>query len=142
MNRKLVFLASLFFLQVELQSSAFAFQYDCFSFDDNEPSRIEKFVLKIANKNLVKITMAGHKFEETYNVFSYANRAPADTRPEVEFFLKSAKNNYADGKPSPFIADKDLLTGGYTLRNGKKGGFMKIMGTGLRFAKYICYLQK
>jgi len=75
-NRKFIFAASFLFFQVGLKNSAFAFQYDCFSFDDNEPSRIEKFVLKTTNQNLVKITMAGYKFEETYHVFEYTRTFP------------------------------------------------------------------
>ncbi len=118
---------------------AFAFDYSCVSIDDNEPYGVNKIALTI-NKDTAVMKLQGFDLAENYTVSDYTPTRSTPKRPMISMYLVGSGNNtYGESPLVEFFGDKELTTGGYALRNGKMGGFIKIVGWGYSWANYICF---
>jgi hypothetical protein len=79
---------------------------------------------------------------ENYKVADYTPTRSTPLRPMMKLGLVGTGNNsYGESALYEFLGDKELTTGGYALRDGKTGGFIKVTGWGYSWAKYICFLK-
>ena len=120
-------------------TQAFAFDYVCASIDDNEPYGINKIELKV-NKKTAVMKFQDFDNKENYRISDYTPSGPTPKRPMMKLGLVgTGNNNYGESALYKFLGDKELTTGGYTLRDGKMGGFIKVTGWGYSWANYICF---
>jgi hypothetical protein len=118
-------------------SQSYAFEYNCFSTDENEPYGISKIGLK-TNKKTVVMKLDGFDNKETYSVSDYTPRT-TPKRPMMKLSLVGSGNNsYGESPLYEFFGDQALMTGGYELRDGQLGGFIKVTGWGYSWANYLC----
>lgn len=120
--------------------NAFAYDYSCVSTDENEPYNISKISVR-TNGSTVDLKFEGFDNVETYTVSEYKPRNSTKSSLKLSLVLP-AKNSYGEGYLPEFFAEKELATGGYTLRNGKTGGFIKVSGWGYSWANYVCFRTK
>ncbi|MGE3610445.1 MAG: hypothetical protein AB7I27_12720 [Bacteriovoracaceae bacterium] len=117
---------------------AFAYEYNCSSIDENFPYGIKKIELKV-DQSFVE--MKFHNFDQV-EIYAISDYQPARSIPKRSMIrmdlITPAKNSYGESPLYEFFGDKELVTGGYRLKIGKLGGFIKVSGQGYSWAKYIC----
>jgi hypothetical protein len=129
------------FCLVLTTAQAFAFNYSCVSIDENAPYGINKIGLQINQKTAV-LKLQDFDQDENYTISDYTPARSTPKRPMMKMVLVGTGNNsYGESALYEFFGDKELTTGGYALRDGKIGGFIKVTGHGYSWANYICFLK-
>lgn len=136
---KFIFVAGMIVIANSIYASSF--HYVCNSVDNNQPYSIERLQLymnqteahiKFLNSGLGQVS------SEQYFVSEYQNGAQSKPSLKLELNQATSRIRYPEGPLVTFFAEKELASGGYKLRNGAFGGFVKVTGSGYRWANYIC----
>lgn len=137
---------TLIFIVVAVLASSNSFaadNYKCFSVDDNEPYGIEQVDLVVESNS--KLSMQIHALKvvtETYELDATYKSKSESMKNYLKFNVINAHYDaYGEGPVTPFYVEKALLNGGYQLRRGGMGGFIKTPGHGYSWASYLCVLQ-
>jgi len=113
-------------------------KFRCSSIDDNGPYGVEKIDLTIKSANKVEMTFRELSVKEKYVVdgeYKPSGRMKKFSRLHV---TSPDLDAYGEGPITPFFFETSLFKGGYKLRTGGYGGFIKTTGAGYSWANYIC----
>lgn len=127
-----------------ISNSAFAAdKYICFSIDDNGPYGIEKIELTVRSDSTISMKMKAMKLvTERYELDESYVPKFASMKNYLKFDVaQSHYEAYGEGPVTPFYMESALLSGGYQLRRGGTGGFIKTAGHGYSWASYLCVFQ-
>lgn len=118
-----------------------AYRYSCRSLDENEPYGLDTISLDtIGADGDPSFFFPALNLKETYKIDN--SYAPNPGGPMTGYLRLKVQDPdydaYTDGPLTPFYIEEALLKGGYKLKNGKMGGFVKTDGAGYSWARYIC----
>ncbi|MDA8130620.1 MAG: hypothetical protein M0011_03840 [Elusimicrobia bacterium] len=117
------------------------FKFKCYGVDDNQPYDLEKLTLRFSGRDTMYLSfdMMDYVTEKYVAVPGYTPQAGSSLVGFRKFnVVDPHSGSYADGPLFQFYAEEQLMDGGYKLKNGKMGGYIKTPGAGYSFAKYIC----
>jgi len=118
-----------------------AYRYSCRSLDNNSPYGLDTISLEtIGADGNPSFFFRALNLKETYVI---DNAYTPDPGGPMTGYLRLKVQDpdydaYADGPLTPFFIEETLLKGGYKLKNGKMGGFVKTDGAGYSWARYLC----
>lgn len=118
-------------------------KYICFSADDNEPYGIEKIELAVISDSAISLRMQAMKLvTEKYELDERYQPKSTSMKNYLKFdIVEPDYEAYGEGPVTPFYMESALINGGYPLRRGGMGGFIKTSGHGYSWASYLCLLQ-
>jgi len=118
------------------------FKYECFGLDENGPYGIKKITLEVYGPARPLLLSFAVKEVVTETYFIDALHAPKPGASNADSLYVVVKDPhydaYSDSVINSFYIEKQLMNGGYKLKNGKMGGFIKTTGWGYSWAGYIC----
>jgi hypothetical protein len=118
-------------------SAEFLYSYTCESVG-SESIFNDTLLLEIFEDNFVAVTI------EALPYYADGDASPV-TIKKKEFMsvnFKSSKNSAEYQLDiEPLIMETALFDGGYPLKKGGKGGFVKFVGQGFSYANFICVLN-
>ena len=126
-----------------LPLTAFAdYSYECYSLDNNNPHDLNQINLNIDVDSGIEIELVSMELTETYKINgSYSPRSDRMKNFHQLKVFEPDYTKYPDQLISPIYIEKTLISGGYKLRRGGMGGFLKTAGWGYSWANYLCVLQ-
>ena len=109
-------------------SSAATLEYTCFSVDDNEPYGIEKLAVSVVDGETLRIELdVLVDVVETYKLNPDYVSKTENRKKYLKFNVVNPNSRaYSEGPVTPFFVQEELLKGGYPLRKGGTGAFIKI----------------
>jgi hypothetical protein len=118
-------------------------KFNCFSTDDNEPYGLNRIELTVKSDSELSLKMDVLKVvTEKYLLDTSYEPRSTSMRGFLKFDIVDAHYDaYGEGAITPFYVEEALLSGGYPLRRGGKGAFIKTTGASYSWAKYLCVLQ-
>jgi hypothetical protein len=63
-------------------------------------------------------------------------------KDRLVFVVNYRKSQVVSESTSHYYLEPELLTGGKTMRNGSKGGFVSFEGHGYSYESYVCFLAR
>lgn len=131
---------AIFILSIGSASSAAELKYKCFGTDDNGPYGIERLEVTVTSRSQLTIKMSALK--EVTETYVLNPKYVSKTKNYRQFNVSEPQYDaYGEGPVTPFYVEPQLLTGGYRLRKGGMGAFIRTTGHGFSWARYLCVLQ-
>jgi len=128
----------MFFMSVE--GFASTYHYSCKSLDDNAPYGIEKLTLDL-DAPMIRVAFADFYVKSALYELNarYAPKA-ASMKKFAQFKLTDVESgSFPDDQIGEIFVEKQLQAGGYLLKIGKQGGFIKMSGSHYSWANYLCW---
>jgi hypothetical protein len=130
-------MAALFLMSSPLLAANYS--YSCKSLDDNAPYGLERMSMKVTPRTATLVFEDFHVEQAPYRLDANYEPTGASLAGFDRYNLTQAGLPWPDGAISQFFAESALREGGYKLRTGRMGGFMRMTGAGYSWAKYLCW---
>lgn len=136
----------IYFIVLAMFASTSAFagtEYTCKSVDENAPYAITEVGLKMEKSGNAVATFYQNGSAEEMVTEHYQNNGVHGGNGKMKDYLDLEVSNphydkYGEGPINTIFAEQALASGGYTLHNGKKGGYIAMTGSGYSYARFIC----